>query len=193
MPIHHQRPGTNPPIINSVIITGLGFLFGVGGLGVLALNLAAGEGGSVISAIVCLGSASLAGWVLAAIGIRTIRQSTAIIDYHVTDTALQRHRNDRLADTYPYDAFSALRLVQGQRIIRRGPPQLYLYPAIILEGDFETIELGIDYGDFIAEYDARDILQDLLPYLPASVAVESAVSIFAETGEMPLLRTLPKG
>jgi hypothetical protein len=191
--IYKQRPGTNPPILDAVIITGLGGLFAIGGLAVLVLNLIGSEGRDMMATILCLGSVSLGGGVLAAIGVVMIRRETAVIDYHVTRTALERHRNNKLIKASPYSAFTAARMIQSQRVIRRARPQIAIYPAIILQGDFEDMELAVSYGDFVAEYDVRAILQDLLPRLPESAAVEPSVRTFTETGDIPDLATLPEG
>lgn len=191
--IYKQRPGTNPPILDAVIITGLGGLFAIGGLAVLMLNLIGSGGLDMMATILCLGTVSLGGGALAAIGIAMLRRETAIFDYHLTPSALERHRNSKLFKAFPYAAFTAARMVQSQRVIRGARPQIAIYPAIILQGDFKDIELAISYGDFIAEYDARAILQDLLPRLPESAAVEASVRNFAETGDLPDLATLPEG
>ena len=190
--IYTQRPGTNPPAIDAILIAVVGGLLALGSLAVLILNLLKSDGQGIVAAIVCLGSGVLGGGMLAVIGIGMIRRETALIDFHLTPTALERRRNERLAETRPYAAFTAVRMILSQRIIRRGRPQLYLYPAIILEGGFDAVELGISYGDFVAEHDVRALVQDLLPRLPASAAVEPTVRTFADTGVIPNLATLPE-
>jgi hypothetical protein len=191
--IHNQRPGTAPPVFDAVIFAGVSGLVAVGSLAVLVLNVVESGGQGMLAAIICLGSASLGGAAMLAVGINTIRREMAVVAYHLTPTAMERHRNNRLAAAYPYDAFTSVRMIQSQRVARRARPRLDIYPAILVQGDFDAFELAISYGKLVSEHDTRALLQDLLPRLPASVEIESVVRVFAETGDRPELAKLPEG
>lgn len=47
-----------------------------------------------------------------------------------------------------------------------------------------TIELGISQGGYLATFDARSILQDLKPRLPATANIDPQVEAYLATGQM---------
>ena len=115
------------------------------------------------------------------------------IDIHLTSTSFERHQGDRLISRIEYSDIITIRLGKRMATNRSVGPGNVRYdvpvPVIVLESrSAEPFKLDVYRTN---EYNVRPILVDLLPRLPASVAVDQNIQTYAQTGELPDAHQLP--
>lgn len=114
------------------------------------------------------------------------------VNIHLTPTAFERHQGGKLISRLKYSNIIAIRM--GKRIaISKGGHGYVRHkipvPVVILENQLdEPVKLDVYRTN---EYKVRPILRDLLPRLPASVAVAQNVQAYVQTGELPDVHQLP--
>ena len=132
------------------------------------------------------------GALLIALALPKIMRLLRPINIHLTPTSFERHQDDKLISRIEYSDIIAIRM--GKRIATsRGGSSHVRHripvPVVILENrSAEPVKLDVYRTN---EYQVRPILMDLLPRLPASVAVAQNVQAYAQTGELPDVLLLP--
>ncbi|MCP4542068.1 MAG: hypothetical protein GY832_33495 [Chloroflexi bacterium] len=114
------------------------------------------------------------------------------IDIHLTSTAFERHQGDKPLSQIEYSDIIAIRMQKRIATSRQrsGVRHRIPVPVVVLENrSTEPVKLDVYRTN---EYNVRPILVDLLPRLPASVAVDQNVQTYAQTGELPDTHQLPE-
>lgn len=169
---------------------GLSALFAFAGvvlLGAAVFAVAPGIGaGRPLSSYACLVLPGLIGIASLLRGIRALSRRVGGKDeVRLTPTRLELDQGPR-PTVLALAAISDLYLIRRQQAGRGGPIQ---WAVLCIHSDRDgDLRLDIASRTRLALFDTRQILQDLLPRLPAAARIDPAVRAFAATGALDLDR-----